>query len=74
MCIEHLLVNRYKNDETEKKEDSYFWMEEVVQLLLRVMLEYKVNKCQQIIDRESFQSKCDGTFEAFCEQYPGVAN
>ncbi|XP_070399461.1 uncharacterized protein [Nothobranchius furzeri] len=50
--------------------NSFVWTDKEVELLLNVVLEYKVNNTQEGIDWESCQSKYADIMTLFLEQYP----
>lgn len=53
-----------------KKADSLVWTDDEVELLLRVTLDYKVEKYQQNVDWESYSSKYGDITLAFRQHYP----
>lgn len=49
---------------------SYVWTDKEAELLLNLVLEYKVNKAQESVDWESCQNKYVDILELFQEHYP----
>ena len=63
--------NKSKN---KNKNENFVWTDDEVELLLNVVVEYKVKRTAENVDWESCISKYSDILEMFLAQYPSPEN
>ena len=66
--------NKSKSTNKKSKAEPFVWTDDEVDLLLSVVLEYKVSRTSENIDWETCQSKYSDILELFQAQYPSPEN
>ena len=66
--------NKPKSTNKKTKAEPFVWTDDEVDLLLSVVLEYKVSRTSENVDWETCQSKYSDILELFQAQYPSPEN